>query len=256
MIIPHTYGASHQPALVLLHPGGALHSVWQPFIRAWGGQRFIIAPDLFVDLAQPQPLQAVADELILWLDDEGLTEIELVGSSLGANIALYMAIQRPSLIRRLVLDSGQSGTDTPPKPLVTLARILRGVSRRVPPPLLAAGLMTQFRRYASEDRWLIFGEIMRLGRYGFVDSIEAHFSHHVTDRLHHISAPTLILEGAGDTLTKQGAGKTLQQGIASAQRITSASAGHVTCLRQPQVFQQHVAEFLHLEAYSSGVVGS
>lgn len=244
MLIPHTYGAPDQPPLLLLHAGGALHSIWQPFIREWSAHFYIFAPDLSVDLAAAKPLQALALEIRAWLDENAFDQIDVTGTSLGANVALHLAIEDPQRIKHLVLDSGQPGAKTPPMPLVALTKILRGVFALMPQALITRGLMSQFKGYSDADQRLIQAEMTRLGKYGFVELIEAHLSHDVGDTLNRITAPTLILEGGKDTLTKQGMGEALQHGISHARRETITDAGHVTFLSQPELFKQHVEGFL------------
>jgi pimeloyl-ACP methyl ester carboxylesterase len=244
MLIPHSYGTPNQPALLLMHAGGTLHSVWQPFIREWSQHFSIFAPDLFVDLKVANPLQALASEVRDWLDENAIDQIDVIGTSLGANVALYLAIEDPQRIKHLVLDSGQAGAKTPPMPLLMLTKILCGVFAVMPQSLITRGLMTQFKRYSPEDRRLIQDEMIRLGKYGFVESIEAHLPHYVGDRLNRISTPTLILEGSSDTLTRQGMGEALQKGIMHARRETIKDAGHVTFLSQPEMFRRHVEAFL------------
>lgn len=244
MLVPHVYGNPDHPALMLLHAGGTLHSIWQPFIRTWSSQFTIFAPDLLPDLKAAKPLHALALEIRTWLDENQITQIDVIGTSLGANVALYLAIENPQRIKRLVLDSGQPGSETPPMPLVVLTKILRGVFTIMPQSLITRGLVSQFKGYRAEDQHLIQEEMMRLGKYGFVESIEAHLSHFVGNRLDQITVPTLILEGSKDTLTKQGMGEALQKGIPHARRETISNAGHVTFLTQPELFRQHVEEFL------------
>lgn len=244
MLIPHVYGNPDRPAMMLLHAGGTLHSVWQPFIRKWSSQFYIFAPDLLPDLTAAKPLQALALEIGAWLDKNRIDQMDVIGASLGANVALHLAIENPQHIKGLVLDSGQPGSATPPMPLIVLTKILRGVFAVMPQALITRGLMSQFKGYSSEDRRLIQDEMIELGKYGFVESIEAHLSHDVSDKLNRITTPTLILEGSKDTLTKQGIGEALQKGIPQARRETIADAGHVTFLSQPELFRQHVEAFL------------
>lgn len=244
MLIPHLYGTTNHPPLLLLHAGGTLHSVWQPFIREWSQHFYIFAPDLFVDLASANPLQALALEIRAWLDENAVGQVDVIGTSLGANVALSLAIEDPQRIKHLVLDSGQQGTETPPMPLVMLTKILRGVFWVMPQALITRALMSQFKGYSQADRELLRAEMTRLGKYGFVESIEAHFSHHLANSLHRITVPTLILEGETDLLTRQGMGEKLQQGIPNARRETIKDAGHVTFLSQPDLFRQHVEAFL------------
>jgi 3-oxoadipate enol-lactonase len=92
--------------LVLLHGLGQSPIAWQDFVSAFGAGRPMNAPwmrglkpkdPVGFDLAAAAT--GVADELEL----QGVRRADFVGVSVGASVALRLAVERPELVGRLVL---------------------------------------------------------------------------------------------------------------------------------------------------------
>ena len=233
--------ANNKPTIILLHPGGVLHSVWLPFIRNWQSHYHILAPDL-----QPQPqlsIPQMAAQISALIPKETKEPVWLVGASLGANVALQIATMMPHLVAGLVLDSAQVG-GAPPTAVRHAIKLAKILLKLIPQALITRLLMTQFKNYETADQNLIRQELDKVGKMGFINHIEAHFDYDVRHNLNQIRVPTLILAGAKDRLTKAGEPAKLQAGIPTAQLIVVPEAGHVTFLAEPTRFQQCVTDFL------------
>lgn len=101
-------GEGTQRPLVLLHglAGDAL--TWQFNLAALGADRAVLAPDLPGHGASTLDVgPGHVDDLAVWLgsliDAWGIAQVDLVGHSLGARIALSLAHQRPSIVGRATL---------------------------------------------------------------------------------------------------------------------------------------------------------
>ena len=105
--MPSADDASARPRpLVLLHGLGQSPIAWQDFVSAFGGGRPMSAPwmrglkpkdPVGFDLAAAAA--GVADELEL----QGVKQADFLGVSVGASVALRLAVDRPGLVGRLVL---------------------------------------------------------------------------------------------------------------------------------------------------------
>ncbi len=228
---------------MLLHPGGAMHSVWLPITRAWGNRYHMLAPDLILPGTEPVSLPALATQVIALLQQQTATPVWLIGSSLGANVALLVTARVPQLVAGLVLDSAQVG-GPPPALLPGLILFLKGLVRVTPHAFITAMLLRQFAHYDQADKLALRAELETVGKLGFLEQIEAHFDYDIRPSLSSISVPVLILAGEQDMLTKAGEPDKLQAGIKSAVVKVVPQAGHVTFLQQPAIFQQVVTEFL------------
>jgi pimeloyl-ACP methyl ester carboxylesterase len=94
--------------LVLLHGVGANRGIWRHVIHELAAQRLVLAPDLpgFGDSPPVGPgfsLDETAGALAEALGERVTAPFDLVGNSLGGAVALILAVQRPELVRRLVL---------------------------------------------------------------------------------------------------------------------------------------------------------
>jgi pimeloyl-ACP methyl ester carboxylesterase len=56
--------------------------------------------------------------------------------------------------------------------------------------------------------------------------------------------PALVIVGAEDTVTPPSAAEELHRGIAGSELVKIPSAGHLTNLEQPELFQAALARFL------------
>jgi 3-oxoadipate enol-lactonase len=107
-----TYGGAAAPAMVLLHGGGADRSTWSRVGPALGAGHRVYAPDLrgFGDSARPgaYSFELMRDDVVGFVEALGLRDVTLVGHSMGGTVAWLVAMRRPDLLRRLVVE------DTPP----------------------------------------------------------------------------------------------------------------------------------------------
>jgi pimeloyl-ACP methyl ester carboxylesterase len=108
----HDLGAGR--AVLLVHgtaPGVSGWANWHSLAPILAADHRVLAPDLLGFGDSDKPTDVVYDALI-WsgqltalLDQIGIERVSVVGNSTGARIALQMAVDRPSLVDRLVLMS-------------------------------------------------------------------------------------------------------------------------------------------------------
>jgi pimeloyl-ACP methyl ester carboxylesterase len=99
------------PAVVLLHGLGGFAESWRHNISSLAARAAVYAVDLpgFGQSGKPRggySLAYFARALHAFLDAVGLTQVSLVGHSLGAAVAVTYALTRPARIERLALLSG------------------------------------------------------------------------------------------------------------------------------------------------------
>jgi pimeloyl-ACP methyl ester carboxylesterase len=94
----------------MFHPSPGSSRMLEPLIAAFGATRRVIAPDTLGngDSAAPTgdspALDVFVDAHIAAIDALGLTRVDLYGGHTGGNIAAEIAIRRPGLVNRLILD--------------------------------------------------------------------------------------------------------------------------------------------------------
>jgi 2-succinyl-6-hydroxy-2,4-cyclohexadiene-1-carboxylate synthase len=99
--------------LLLLHGFTGTRHAWD-HLQPWLRSRFaVVAPDLPGHGESPcdpeVTFEATLASLLRLLDSLGLERTDIAGYSLGARVALGMALRAPDRVRRLVLESGSPG---------------------------------------------------------------------------------------------------------------------------------------------------
>ena len=160
--------------LVLLHGLGQSPIAWQDVVTALGAGRPMNAPWMHglrpgdpIGFDLGEAAAGIADELEL----QGIRRADLLGVSVGASVALRLAVERPELVGRLVLGGALV------RPSNGSLRLQRLAMRLVPESkLVAAGV--------SRPRMLAVLDALK----GF-DGTEA---------LRQVTAPTLVVAGSRD----------------------------------------------------------
>jgi len=97
--------------LVLLHGAfSAIGTSFGPMVPAFAQTRQVIAVDLqahghTADIDRPLTIAHMADDIAALLRHLGLANADLFGYSMGAGVALQVAIKYPDLVRKLVVAS-------------------------------------------------------------------------------------------------------------------------------------------------------
>lgn len=103
-------------ALLLLHgfTGASIH--WQPFIATWGNKYRLVMVDIIGHGQSAAPadparyaMDLAARDFVQILDHVGVDKAHVLGYSMGARLALTMAVHYPWRVRALVLEGGSPG---------------------------------------------------------------------------------------------------------------------------------------------------
>ncbi len=171
--------------LVLLHGLGQSPIAWQDFVSAYGAGRPMTAPWM-KGLKPKDPVgfdlgaaaAGVADELEL----QGVRQADFVGVSVGASVALRLAVERPELVGHLVLGGA-------------LVRPSRGALR----------MQRLAMRLVPEGK-LVDAGVSRPRMLAVLDALKGFDG---TESLRTITAPVLLVAGSKD-----------KAGIAAAQELS------------------------------------
>jgi len=105
--------------LVLLHGFTGSSASWEEFNNLITGHCRTIAIDLpghgrTISPNQPQrySIQAVSNDIVALLDTLKIGYSDLLGYSMGGRLALYLALDKPTQFRSLILESASPGLDS------------------------------------------------------------------------------------------------------------------------------------------------
>ncbi len=250
------------PPLLYLHGFADVHSVkegWLPFHRRLAERARVVAPAHpgCAQSGENPDIDSIEDVVFHYLeviDALGLKEFDLTGACVGGWIAAEIAVRHPEKIRKLVL-IGAGGLFVPGAligDVFMMAQPERGSSY--------AGLRRLLFASADQPRALeLFpdgmGEMeeelrryqmLRFGsRIGFKPPY--FYNRTLRNRLHRISAPTLVVWGEHDGMVPRAHGETYARLIPKAGEVKIVPrAGHSVQVEEAEATARLVMEFLAL----------
>lgn len=262
-------GGGEGEPVVLIHGLGTNLAFWRetiPALEAAG--RRVIALDLpgyglsdkaDVSGTMPDFAAAVAGTM----DALGVAGADVVGISMGGQIALTLALDHPDRVRRLALLSPagiETFTDAEAaalKGLVTAQAV-----QNTPPAQAALNTAANFHVYdETRDGWILTQREALAERDDFPEyaaanaaSVAGMLDGRVFERLGEITAPTLVLYGGGDNLipnrylhpalTTEAVADAAREAIPKATVEMIPEAGHLIMLERPEVVNARLAAFL------------
>ncbi len=103
------YEKAGAETLVLLHSGGMGGIEWQPQIKPLSKAFNLLVPDLLghgqslLPDGQTLSIRLMAEAVVAMLADEGLAKAHLLGSSMGGAVALWIALNYPQAVNKLIV---------------------------------------------------------------------------------------------------------------------------------------------------------
>ena len=247
-------GPRQQPlrTIVFLHAFPLNSEMWRPQLDAVPAGWRAIAPDYRgfggSSPATSATMNDLAGDVIDVLDHLEIHEAVVAGCSMGGYVAFELLASAPSYVKGLVLIDTRAGADTDEGKAgrrAMLEKVAREGSRAIAddmtPKLLGAStqrdrpdLVIQVHEMiASTDPQAIAMAVSAMmGRKDMTASLSA------------ITAPTLVIAGAEDTLIPAAAMQQMHGAIKGAAFHTIEAAGHLPGLEQPSAFNARLHEFL------------
>lgn len=258
---------SDEPPLVLVHGLSSYMGFWEYQVEHFARTRRVLALDLPGYGASGRPDVPYtppwyADLVVGWLDGLGVDKADVMGHSMGGQIALTMALEHPEKVNRLVLAAPAgferfgSGAAGFMKAYWTEARALEATE----PEIRTNFTQMVFNKPDDGVERLIM-ERVRLGQHEAFQGTSVAVSrciagmvdHPVADRLGEIEARTLVVYGTRDKMipnpvfTGGYTRRIAEAGVAAmphAELVMLAGAGHTVHHDDPDGFHDAVDRFL------------
>jgi len=252
--------AGDGPPLVLLHGFTGRGASWSgqlPSLRR--GHRTIVV-DLLGHGRSDAPadparyaVECQAADLAAILTRLAAMPADVIGYSMGARIALQLAVDRPSAVDRLILESPSAGIPDADERAARRARdellaqalerngIAAFVDGWEAQPIFAshAGLSPAARRRLRQQRLANRPTGLAASLRGAGQGVGPP----LLDRLARVDAPTLVIAGALDAAGRQRA-ETVAAALPDARLAIVPGAGHTPHLERPTAFRRLVVAFL------------
>lgn len=228
--------------VVFLHGLVGLNEHWEDVVRRTRqGNRCIMLELPLLDLRGDDcSIQGVTDLTARFIDQHFAGEpVTLVGNSFGGHVALRMAIERPDLVRALVL-AGSSG--------LIEKSMVREVQIRPSREWLSEKIGELFfdrskMREADLDR--AHAELSRRGgARAMVKLSRSARRNHLGEKIGRITAPTLLIWGRQDIVTPPEAAEGFRSAIPDSKLVWFERCGHAPMIECPEQFAAALVEFI------------
>ncbi len=252
------------PPVILLHGFGGSMWQWEYQQTVLSAHVRVITPDVLgSSLSDKPPIDYRPDEMLTFLsgfmDALHIRQAVLVGHSMGAGLAIGMALDHPDRVTKLVLISGlprqvkanltnptiKRALDTSaPAWLVSFGNWLfggwftEGLLKEIvyDPTLLTPAVLDRSNR--NRKRPGLFGPVMSAGKN--LPLWESRFA----PRIGSITQKTLILWGEEDHVFPIPVGRQLHERIPGSSFVAIPRAGHIPQWEQPQLVNPLLLDFL------------
>ncbi|HEY6313722.1 MAG TPA: alpha/beta hydrolase [Streptosporangiaceae bacterium] len=230
---------------------------WDPaLLEVLGSQRDVIMFDNRGTAAStgapPDTIEGLAEGLLEFLGALGLTQVDLLGWSMGGYVVQVATIKRPELVRRLIVAG--SGPGTVPDLPAQSAKVRQVVGK---PVLGDDDFLYLFFPETGEGRRAGLASLRRLDARLSGAHVEvtpaavaaqnaafAAFGTGVWERLGELTLPVLVASGAHDVLIHAYASYAMSQRLPNAKVILYSDAGHAFLFQHSDDFGHEVLNFL------------
>ena len=254
--------AGGPPVLMLAHLGATLDE-WDPrVIDALARKRHVLAVDLPGVGAStgsvPATIKAMADAAVVFIEAMGFTSVDIAGFSMGGFIAQQIVLDRPDLVRRLVLagtgPAGGHGIDRATGPAYVYWDMLRGALARTDAKEFlffnrdAVG-KTAAKAYLERLHERIMDRDTPITVRAFRSQLKAiqAWGRAEPHNLSLVTAPTLIANGDNDRMVPSDLSTDLHHLIPNSKLTMYPNSGHGGVFQYHEQFSRIVVEHLGAE---------
>lgn len=213
--------------LLLLHGNGENGTYFTHQMREFSRDRRVIALDTRGHGQSPRgtapfTISQFADDLLAFLDQQGLARADILGFSDGGNIALTFALRHPDRVRRLILN----GANLDPGGVRAAVQL---------PIILGYRAASLFKSPKARAKVELLGLMVK----------EPHIS---PKELKALAMPVLVIAGSRDMI-RDAHTRLIADSIPNA-RLAVVPGDHFIANRNPAAFNQSVRSFLQETAVS------
>jgi pimeloyl-ACP methyl ester carboxylesterase len=256
--------AGEGPPVVLIHGFGGSMWQWEYQQEALSAQVRVVTPDLLgAGLSDKPDIEYRPEQLLEFLegflDALRIRQATLVGNSMGAGLAIGMALDHPDRVTSLVLISG-----LPPHVLDNLAndKIRRALTTSMPAWLVSLGnrlvggfFVDGILREIVHDPVLLTPAVLdrsnrnrqRPGLFGPLLATSKHlpiWETRYAPRIGTLSTRTLVIWGEEDRVFPIAVGRRLQAMIPGSAFVAIPQANHIPQWEQPRLVNEQLLRFL------------
>jgi 3-oxoadipate enol-lactonase len=244
-------GPAGAPVVTLSHSLATDLAMWEPQVAALASKYRVLRYDTrghgVTDApAGPYTLEQLAEDARALLAVLGVERTHFIGLSMGGMIGQMLALKHPEMLRSLVLCDTSSRVPLEARPTwderirVTEAK---GMEPHVE-PTIGRWFTPPFLPSHPEVVDRVRAMIRQTKPQGYIGCCDAIKVLDLTEQLHRVTTPTLIIVGEDDPGTPVAASRAIQERIKNSELVILKSAAHLSNMEQAGAFNQAVTAFL------------
>ena len=248
-----TYGAG-EPLMLVAGLGSDSQS-WQPIMEELSQHFLVIAPDnRGTGRTVPQDVETsirqIADDCMALARHLGFSSFKLLGHSMGGFVALDLATRYPNAVEKLIL-AGTSASNPKCNDVLFSDWALTLESGMDKVQWFRSIFYWLFTKHFFENEDTVNIALQYAVDYPYPQSavafrkqVESISGFDCFEQLSGVTAKTLVISGEEDILFPPDVSASLAQAIPGAVFSVIAHAAHSIHMEEPQVFTDHVLDFL------------
>jgi len=242
-------GQSGSPVLMFSNSLGANYSMWDPQAHEFHKNFRLLRYDTRghgQSSASPGPysIEQLAKDVVALLDHLDLDRVYFCGLSMGGMIGMWLAVNAPERLNKLVLCNTGAKIGTLEAWNARIEAVLKNGMKSVAPAVVERWFTPAFRQKFPEIISNTLKMIEEANPDGYSACCAAIRDCDYRQQVAAIRTPTLVISGANDPATPPADGRFLAQQVPGS-RYIELNAAHLSNIEAQDRFNQELATFLN-----------
>jgi len=241
-------GPAGAPVLVFSNSLGATLSMWNLQLPALQQQFRVLRYDTRGHgesrvTPGPYAIEQLARDVLALLDALKLDRVYFCGLSMGGQTGMWLALNAPTRLRKLILCDTAAKIGTPEMWNSRVEAVQKGGMKAISTAVMERWFSATYRANSPEVVATIKLTLESLNPEGYIASCAAVRDFDARETIAAITVPTLVIAGTHDAATTPSDGHYLADRIAGAHYV-ELNAAHLSNLEEPAGFTSEVSTFL------------
>jgi 3-oxoadipate enol-lactonase len=245
-------GPEDGPVLVLSNSLGTDLSIWEPQVPVLTRHVRLLRYDTRghgLSGAPPGPysIEQLGGDVLGLLDGLGLSRVSFCGLSLGGVIGMWLGVNAPERLNKLILCNTGAKIGTPEIWNGRIDQIRKGGMAAVIDATLERWLTPAFRAAAPDRVEWVRQMVLRIAPAGYIANCEALRDADLRDAISSIRTPSMVVTGSKDPATPAELGRFLAERIPGAKpgaKYVELESAHLSNIEAAEKFNDAVVSFL------------
>lgn len=241
-------GAENAPLLVLSNSLGTTCDMWLPQLPTLSEHFRVLRYDTRGHgasevTAGPYSIAQLGGDVLALLDHLQVARAHFCGLSMGGMTGLWLGVNAPKRIHRLVLANTSAAIGVPEMWNTRITQVQQQGLAAIAPTVLERWFTADFLAHAPAQVERVKNMLIHTSVEGYVANCAAVRDMDQRAQMTSITAPTLVIGGKHDKSTPPEHGELIAKSIVGA-RYVELNAAHLSNWEMAQSFTQHVLDFL------------